>query len=165
MFEDEVRRAWRSIPEADLQRRVDVLVCNLGQEVRSWLTCVPADVRADPERLLNQLKEEYGEKRQPLQLLQLVLQMRPLSGESVKSYSHRLKGAWDTLINRQYQLREPPYAESTIRDHFINTLPDPRHRRDLRDLVVTDPAKTFLDVRSQAIRCDDSEDSMEAAAI
>ena len=55
---------------------MDVLVCNFGQKVRSWLTCVPVDVRVDPERLLNQLKEEYGEKRQPLQLLQLVLLMR-----------------------------------------------------------------------------------------
>ena len=160
----EVKRAWRSIPDAEVERKIDVLTCNLGPEVQSWLSCVPHATRNNPDLLLEQLKEEYGEKRQPLQLLQLVLQMRPLSGESVKTYSHRLKGAWDTLVNRQLQLAEVPYAESTLRDHFINTLPDPRHRRDLRDIIVADPAKTFLDVRSQAIRWDDSADPFLDAA-
>ena len=54
---------------------------------------------------------------------------------------------------------------TTLPKTVCGTLPNPRHRRDLRDAVATKPDTTFLDVRAMAVRWSADDDDYVGDAV
>ncbi|GFO26978.1 hypothetical protein PoB_005348300 [Plakobranchus ocellatus] len=59
-FEEEIRRAWATMPAPNHQHRLDILFSNIGPTVRAELRCHPQDVQRDPEKALGVILEVFG---------------------------------------------------------------------------------------------------------
>ena len=66
-FEEEVRRAWSSLPTEDKDKRLDVILRNVGPAVKAEISCQSNAVQKDPEALLDAIASIFGEKRSPSQ--------------------------------------------------------------------------------------------------
>ena len=61
MFEEEIRHAWADDLSITKFQKVEVIRRYLGSAVKDELACYPAELIADPEKLLATLRRAYGE--------------------------------------------------------------------------------------------------------
>ena len=149
-FEEDVRRAWRSISEADLARRLDVILDHVGPSVHLELSCHDAAIQKDPESLLQLIVKVFGESRSPHQLLRVLLDLHQQS-DDVRSFSHLLKQSFDRLVARQKQLSMPAEPDTTLREQFVLGLRDVDLRRKLKEKVRQTPTVSFIALRDLAL--------------
>ena len=151
-FEEDVRRAWKSQPDMDRGRQLDILLSNVGPVVRSELRCQDPVIQQDPELALAAIVSTFGDQRSTATLLRDFLTTEQHSGETVRAFSHRLRESYEGLVRRQSQLSEPVTPEVMLRDRFINALGERSLASYIREQVHADPSLTFRDVREVALR-------------
>ena len=111
-----------------------------------------ADVtRDDPEKCLEFIMKEFGERRSTAELIADVLQLRQHPGEDVRIYSIRINDAGLHLRRRQRALKEAEVCPTLVRDQFIDGLNDDLLRKFLKEQVRKKPASSFLEVRERAL--------------
>ena len=147
LFEDEVRRAWTSIPVTQVQQRLDVVLDNIGPEVRDEVRCMDRATRENPELLLSSLLQIYGDSRDETALMRDFLAMKQRPGESVRHYTHRLQKTYDYMEKKGVGA-----AGRLLRDHFYRSLQDSVLSRVLEAEVNRDPNAKYKDLRDFAIR-------------
>ena len=152
LFEDEVRRAWTSIPRTSTRQRVDVILDSIGPDVRDELGCLDPSIRRDPEELLKELLRVFGDNRDPTEILHALLSTRQRAGEAIRAYSHRVKRNFDMLIKRQTALAQAPDSDQLLRDHFCRSVHDRVLSKVLEQELHRNPSTTFKDIRETAIR-------------
>jgi len=164
-FVEEVRRAWSSISASDSQRRLDLILDNVGPAIKDELRSQPAEVASDPEKVLGIITSVFGERRAPAQLLQQLFGHQQLIPETVRAYANRCQKAYQTLVRRQEALGETPYPDRLLRDHFIGSLKDRTLCRFLRHSLTQSPQQSFLQIRETAIGWADDLPGEEAADV
>ncbi len=102
------------------------------------------------EDIFSYLREAFGEKRSPAQLLQTYTR-KQLEGEDLQAYSHALL----QILNSVF--KQSPDAITnmniTLQDQFIEGIRDAALRRELRKLVRDKPQSTLIEVRDYALLC------------
>ena len=157
----QVNTAWDFLPSNATRRRLDVILGSIGPRVRGEIRCLPKDTQADPDALLKEIAKVFGERRSPKQLLQELFAHQQVKGEDVRAYSHRINGAFQTLVAREAALGETPHQEKLLRDHFLGSLSDPVLSKFLGQTVRQTSTLTFSDVRQAAIDWDEGPDGSD----
>lgn len=161
-FVEEIRSLWDNRTSSSTKDKLESIFSNIDSEVRSEIRCHPKSVQDDPEKLLTVLLDIYGERRGVSELIGVFYQVHQQNGEAVRSFSHRLKRAFDQLQVRQRQMESRPLEESVLRDQFVSQLRSSLHRRQLKEIVFEKKDVSFFDVRDVAIRW--SEEEAEAGS-
>lgn len=150
-FEEEIRRAWASLPVATEGQKLDILLANIGPMVRSELRCQGAAIQKNAELTLGVIMKAFGDTRSTACLMQDFLSTRQDSS-CTRVFSHKIKAAFDRLVKKQSAVKEPPTSELLLRDQFVNQLNDRHLSSYLREQTHNDPLLTFHDVRDVALR-------------
>ena len=151
-FKADIERAWNAQPGLSDQRKLDLLLQNVGPIVRDELQCQTAAIQEDPAESLKVIVSVFGERRTPAQLHDALRQTRLLPGETVRLFSHRARSAFSSLVGRQETLGMAEEQETTLRDHFISAVGDPMLSRYLSETVASQPDVKFLAIREVAMR-------------
>lgn len=154
-FLEDVMAAWSSQRCGTNRERRAILWAHLGEEVRRELNCLLDGETEDPDRLLDSIRANYGEKRSVSKLLGVFQATRQRRSEGVKAFSHRLREAFDDLKTRQRETGATVVGPRILRDHFVESLTDHILRRQLRQVVAAEPGLSFLELREMAVRWED----------
>lgn len=149
-FEEDVRRAWKSIPKEDEVRRLDVILDHIGPSVALELSCQDPASQKDPEELIKLILKIYGESRSPHQLLKVLLDIHQQS-DDVRTFSQLLKQSYDQLVRRQAQLKLSTEPDKTLREQFVLGIRDLDLKRRLKEKVRQDSNVSFLTLRDLAL--------------
>ena len=152
LFQEQVRRAWNNTPGITTAQKLDVILDNIGPNVRSEVKCLPAADRDDPEKLLSNIISIFGERRSPAQLWDVLRSCRQYPGEPVRSYSHRLMEAFDALQQRQVALGLTKEPDHTLLDQLVEGVQDATLSRYLAERRETDGQLSFIELRKIALR-------------
>ncbi len=163
-FKAEVERSWRAQPCLTPQQKMDLIWSNIGPSVQAELRCQDLETQEDPVKAMTKIIEIFGERRSPSQLLQRLYALQQWTGESVRSYSHRVSSAYQALTKRQAALGEAGYPDSIARDHFQQSLTDPILVKMLREKICHTPSLRFKDIREVAIRWGDEDPPHQQAS-
>ena len=163
-FKADIERAWNAQPGLSSQRKLDILLQNIGPIVRDELQCQTAAVQDDPAESLKVIVSVFGERRTPAQLHDALRQTRQLPGETVRLFSHRARSAFSALVGRQETLGIAKEDESTLRDHFVSAVNDPMLSRYLAESVAAQPDVKFLAIREVAMRWARDEATVSSSA-
>ena len=119
-FEEEIGALLRARPGLSAQQKKDLVIRNLGRDVRSELSCQPE--KGTAEELLRALKDIYGDRR-PLNTLALEFYgCRQGAYETIRHYSHRLNQSFRNLQSGHSRDSAGPVPEILLRDQFISGL-------------------------------------------
>lgn len=140
------------------KEKVDAIYSSISKSVRDELKCCPPETQKDAALILKTLEETYGDRRCVSDLLGRFYNVQHRDGETVRTYSHRLKGAYDALCERQKALGAAPVEITLLRDHFINQLNSSLLRKKLKERVYETHTLNFYDVRDIAIRWAEDEE-------
>ena len=152
-FECQIKRAYEELNNPTNERKINLIIDNVGPEVRAEIRCLDPNLALDPEVVLQRIRSVFGEKRSPSRLLQVLLNIRQEEGESIRKYSYRLNEAYDGLIRRQASLGEASTPCAILRDHFVSGLRDLTLRSYMRERM-HQVRMDFREVREIAIRWD-----------
>ena len=67
LFREQIHRAWTNTPGITDQQRIDVILENIGPNVRGEIKCLPRVDREDLHKLLAAIVSIFGERRTPAQ--------------------------------------------------------------------------------------------------
>ena len=153
-FEEEIGALLRARPGLSAQQK-DLVIRNLGRDVRSELSCQPE--KGTAEELLQALKEIYGDRR-PLNTLALEFYgCRHGAYETIRHYSHRLNQSFKNLQSGHSRNSARPVPEILLRDQLISGLRSEGLRIHLIQKRIADPESTFLQVRELALQLSSEE--------
>ena len=151
-FDRDIRLAWARYDGADAAlRKLDLLLASIDKSVARELQVYADVTQDDPEKCLEFIVKEFGERRSTAELIADVLQLRQHPGEDVRIYSHRINDAGLHLRRRQRVLKEAEVCPTLVRDQFIDGLEDDLLRKFLKEQVRKKPASSFLEVRERAL--------------
>ena len=154
-FEEEIGALLRARPGLSAQQKKDLVIRNLGRDVRSELSCQPE--KGTAEELLRALKDIYGDRR-PLNTLALEFYgCRQGAYETIRHYSHRLNQSFRNLQSGHSRDSAGPVPEILLRDQFISGLRSEGLRIHLIQKRIADPESTFLRVRELALQLSSEE--------
>ena len=68
LFQEQIHRSWANTPGITDRQRIDVIMENIGPNVRGEVKCLPRADREDPHKLLGAIVNIFGERRTPAQL-------------------------------------------------------------------------------------------------
>jgi len=122
---------------------------HLDGEAQQEIKHCSEEVRKDPERLLETLKEAYGHPCSLTQAQKRFFDRRQREGESLREYSHALLSLAE-LINRCNHGIEL-CGEQAAGSQFAENVRDPALRRELKKIIRQDPTIKFLALRQEAI--------------
>ena len=154
-FEEEIGALLRARPGLSAQQKKDLVIRNLGRDVRSELSCQPE--KGTAEELLRFLKDIYGDRR-PLNTLALEFYgCRQGAYETTRHYSHRLNQSFKNLQSGHSRDSAGPVPEILLRDQLISGLRSEGLRIHLIQKRIADPETTFLQVRELALQLSNEE--------
>ena len=133
----------------------------IGEEVESEIHCHLEGKSPTSQQILAILRKCYGEKRTFPDLRRVFYNIKQRKDETVRAFSHRLKDAFDAVINRQRDSGMDLCKMDELRDTFIENLRDRQTRRHLRDHLTSSPNSTFIEIRLQAERMEDDDSDSE----
>ena len=81
--------------------------------------------------------------------------------EAMRVFSHRLKEAFDAVINRQRVSGVDQCKMSEQRDTFVENLRDRQTRRHLWDHLTSSSNATFIEIRLQAEKMEDGDSDID----
>ena len=158
-FEEDVHRAWTTMATGDTWRRMDCVLSHIGTQVRAEVSCLDDATRKDPERVLRHIIDRFGERRSTDELLRVLMTTEQRPGESVMSYSHRTRAAFDALVNRQEAVGETSCPEAVLRNRFARSVVDRQLARHLRMTMLAQPTISFNGLREIAMLWAEDEES------
>ncbi|RUS77159.1 hypothetical protein EGW08_015082 [Elysia chlorotica] len=104
-------------------------------------------------------RNNYGERRSVSCLLGAFHATRQRQGEGIRAFSHRLRDVFDALLGRQRDTGVEVMSGRLLRDHFADSLLDSILRRQLRERIANNADVSFLELREQAIRWEEDQES------
>ena len=129
-----IELAWEAQPTLSCTRRLEMIKRNVSLDVRQEIACMHETTAADPHKVLEGLVQIFGELRTPSALLQDYLTISQRPGESVRTFSCRLKASFDTLVKRQRLVcKDDVTPSSLLTNHFIENLQNGILRSYLRE--------------------------------
>lgn len=152
----------RQLKEAE---RIELITSNVSKNVRDELKCCPPETLKSAALILKALESTYGERRCVSELLGQFYNVRQRSSETVRTYSHRLKNAFDALRDRQKALDAAPVELTLLRDHFVSQLNNTLLRKKLKERVYEKQDLSFFDCRDIAIRWAEDEEEGESEVV
>ena len=81
-------------------------------------------------------------------------------GEDIRTYSHRIKAAFDAVVKKQQDTSATVSQPCELRDTFLENIRDRQMKRQLRQMLSNSPNSSFNELRIQAMRWEE-EDSEE----
>ena len=156
-----MERAWEFLHLDTEKEKISFLYEKIGEEVESEIDCHLEGKSATSQQILDILRKCYGEKRTVPALRRVFYNIKQRKDETVRAFSHRLKDAFDAVINRQRDSGMDLCKMDELRDTFIENLRDRQTRRNLRDHLTSSPNSTFIEVRLQAERMEDDDTDSE----
>ena len=166
IFEEEIRHAWADDLSITASQKVAVIRRYLGSAVKDELACYPAELIADPEKLLATLRRAYGESKSVSRLTLELHQCRQGRNEGLRMYSQRIRRKFLTLKSRQRDSDQREANDTDLRDIFIDGILDEGLKLHLRQRRLEQPSCSFFDVREIALKlCEDSGESVEINSI
>ena len=112
------------------------------EEMKLYLT--------NSDQIFDLLQESFGEKRSVPQLLKAFYDRRQREGETLREFSHALRGLQSKIEKKSVTKSSGQVA--ALRDHFAENARDPLLRKELKKFIRTPPEVSFLDTREEAIR-------------
>ena len=166
IFEEEIRHAWADDLSITESQKVAVIRRYLGSAVKDELACYPAELIADPEKLLATLRRAYGESKSVSRLTLELHQCRQGRNEGLRMYSQRIRRKFLTLKSRQRDSGQREANDTDLRDIFIDGILDEGLKLHLRQRRLEQPSCSFFDVREISLKlCDDGGESVEINSI
>ena len=101
IFLARVERAWEFLHLDTENEKISFLYEKIGEEVESEIDCHLEGKSATSQEVLDILRKYYGKKRTVPALRRVFYNIKQRKDETVRAFSHRLKDAFDALINRQ----------------------------------------------------------------
>ena len=147
IFEEEIRHAWADDLSITASQKVAVIRRYLGSAVKDELACYPAELIADPEKLLATLRRAYGESKSVSRLTLELHQCRQGRNEGLRIYSQRIRRKFLTLKSRQRHSGQREANDTDLRDIFIDGILDEGLKLHLRQRRLEQPSCSFFDVR------------------
>ena len=112
------------------------------EEMKLYLT--------NSDQIFDLLQESFGEKRSVPQLLKAFYDRRQREGETLREFSHALRGLQSKIEKKS--VTKSSGQDAALRDHFAENARDPLLRKELKKFIRTPPEVSFLDTREEAIR-------------
>ena len=156
-----MERAWGFLHLDTEKEKISFFYEKIGEEVESEIDCHLEGKSPTSQQILAILRKCYGEKRTVPALRRVFYNIKQRKDETVRAFSHRLKDAFDAVINRQRDSGVDLCKMDELRDTFIENLRDRQTRRHLRDHLTSSPNSTFIEIRIQAERMEDDDGDSE----
>ena len=112
------------------------------EEMKLYLT--------NSDQIFDLLQESFGEKRSVPQLLKAFYDRRQREGETLREFSHALRGLQSKIEKKS--VTKSSGQDAALREHFAENARDPLLRKELKKFIRTPPEVSFLDTREEAIR-------------
>lgn len=110
---------------------------HLGGEARQEIKYRPKLERSDPKRVLETLKEIYGQPQSLTKLQKQFFDRRQRDGESMREYSHALMAILEEI--NHCEVREAWCGDFALRDQFAENVCDVSLRRELKKTIRQQP--------------------------
>ena len=162
-FEEDLYRRWEEDPDSTLGERVQDILDHVGPEVREEIMMHDDRLRQDPYELLKLLYRLYCKKSLSERMSEFY-SCRQGMHENVMSYSRRLHRIAEGVRYRQNLDSLAPLEETVERDVFITGLTDITLKKRLKESVYKEEADSFLDIRNEAVRWEETDDHHVMAA-
>ena len=117
-----VERAWEFLHLDTEKEQISFLYEKIGEEVESEIDCHLEGKSATSQEILDILMKCYVEKRTVPALRRVFYNTKQRKDETVRAFSHRLKDAFDAVINRQRNSGMDQYKMDELLDTFIENL-------------------------------------------
>ncbi|KAK3749159.1 hypothetical protein RRG08_012731 [Elysia crispata] len=156
-----MERAWEFLHLDTEKEKISFFYEKIGEEVESEIDCHLEGKSAISQEVLDNLRKCYGEKRTVPALRRVFCNIKQRKDETVRAFSHRLKDAFDAVINRQRDSEIDLSPMDELRDTFVENLRDRQTRRHLRDQLTSSPNATFNEIRLQAVQMEDDDSDSE----
>ena len=112
------------------------------EEMKLYLT--------NSDQIFDLLQESFGQKRSVPQLLKAFYDRRQREGETLREFSHALRGLQSKIEKKS--VTKSSGQDAALREHFAENARDPLLRKELKKFIRTPPEVSFLDTREEAIR-------------
>ena len=153
-------KAWEDLrPQSD-KEKVNLIYGKIGDEVEAELDCQLEGRIPSPQEVLKILERCYGEKRSVPALQRLFFSNKQRRCEDIRTYSHRIKAAFDAVVKKQQDTSTTVSQPCELRDTFLENIRDRQMKRQLRQMLSNSPNSSFNELRIQAMRWEE-EDSEE----
>ena len=159
-FIESVQRAWEDLRLQSDKQKVNLIYGKIGEEVEAELDCQLEGRIPSPQEVLKILERCYGEKRSVPALQRLFFSNKQRRGEDIRTYSHRIKAAFDAVVKKQQDTSATVSQPCELRDTFLENIRDRQMKRQLRQMLSNSPNSSFNELRIQAMRWEE-EDSEE----
>ena len=149
-FIESVQRAWEDLRLQSDKEKVNLIYGKIGEEVEAELDC-QLEVRIpSPQEVLKILERCYGEKRSVPALQRLFFSNKQRRGEDIRTYSHRIKAAFDAVVKKQQDTSATVSQPCELRDTFLENIRDRQMKRQLRQMLSNSPNSSFNELRIQS---------------
>ena len=162
-FADTLSSCWEH-RKPGTKEKLDDILSHVSDAVIDEIHCHPKEVQEDPKKLLEALRQTYSDNRSISQLLGQFYDTRQREGETVRSFSHRLRRSFDNLTKKQKQEKRRPMEEDLLRDHFVSHLRSSILRKKLKEMIAEKDLE-FYDVRQIAVRWADDDEKEDHASV
>ena len=159
-FIESVQRAWEDLRLQSDKEKVNLIYGKIGEEVEAELDCQLEGRIPSPQEVLKILERCYGEKRSVPALQRLFFSNKQRPDEDIRTYSHRIKAAFDAVVKKQQDTSATVSQPCELRDTFLENIRDRQMKRQLRQMLSNSPNSSFNELRIQAMRWEE-EDSEE----
>lgn len=122
----------------------------LDGEAKNEVKFRPVAERNKSGDIFSILKENFGCSQSYIEAQKSFFQRRQRDGESLREFSHALMALLEVV--KRKDPRGVTNPDHLIRDQFVEGVKDNMLRRELKCLVRLDSTKTFLNIRSEALR-------------
>lgn len=146
---EEARKSL-SMQHTSLTEQAAFLCDLLDGEARREIKFSSPEDRANPEKILSILLDNFGCDQTYVTLQKQFFQRQQRESESIREFSHALIELLDLLKSKDP--RGVPNPDMVIRDTFVENVRDTKLQRELAHLVRQHPTHSFRDVREAAIR-------------
>lgn len=129
----------------------------LGGEARQEIKYQSQEIRSDPDKVLETLKEIYGRPPSLTKLQKQFFERRQKQGESVREYSHVLMAIMEEISH--CKVGKKWAGEFALRDQFAENVCDVNLRRELKKTIRQSPTMSFFDLRKEALLWEEEVES------
>ena len=119
IFLARMERAWEFLHLDTEKEKISFFYEKIGEEVESEIDCHLEGKSPTSQQILAILRKCYGEKRTVPALRRVFYNIKQRKDETVRAFSHRLKDAFDAVINRQRDSGMDLCKMDELRDTFI----------------------------------------------
>ncbi|XP_062383843.1 uncharacterized protein LOC134071222 isoform X2 [Sardina pilchardus] len=143
-----------SLQALNEQQKAAFVLSNLEGEARREILTLESADRDTPTKIFAALARLYGEITSIAALRTQFFNCRQESGQSLKSFSLRLRELFSRLKERRDGLAN---EDPVLRDQFIMGLKDDHVRRELRQQVRRNSGLSFADVWKEALALEEEQ--------